>query len=150
MIGTQSLAPASHSMSYPIVLCVEVLNLVLLCIALRVRMPRVARPLVACSGLSGAWGAWVVVIVDHGPVWMMALTGSVIALSSVAMGVAIYLATYEEEEDRHDGGAGGAPSLGPEAPGGGGDNEPLWWPEFEQQVAAYAARRDRERQPVDC
>ena len=78
---------------------------------------------------------------------MMALTGSVFALSSVAMGVAIYLATYEE--DRHDGGAGGAPSRGAEAPGGGGDNEPLWWPEFERQVAAYAARRDRERQPVD-
>ncbi len=136
-------------MSYPIVLCVEALNLVLLCIALGVTMPRVARPLVACFGLSGAWGAWVVVIVDHGPVWMMALTGSVIALSSVAMGVAIYLATYEEE-DRHDGGAGWAPSLSPEAPGGGGENEPLWWPEFEREVAAYAARRDRERQPVDC
>lgn len=139
-------------MSYPIVLCVvavEALNLVLLWIALRVRMSRVARPLVACSGLSGAWGAWVLVIVVHGPVWMMALTVSVFALSSVAMGVAIHLATYEEE-DRHDGGAGGAPSLSPEAPDGGGDDEPLWWPEFERQLAAYAARLDRERQPVDC
>jgi hypothetical protein len=138
-------------MSYPIVFCVvavEALNLVLLWIALRARMPRVARPLVACSGLSGAWGAWVLVIVVHGPVWMMALTVSVFALSSVAMGVAIHLATYEEE-DRHDGGGGGAPSLSPEAPGGGGDDEPLWWPEFERQLAAYAAQRDRERQPVD-
>jgi hypothetical protein len=138
-------------MSYPIVFCVvavEALNLVLLWIALRVRMSRVARPLVACSGLSGAWGAWVLVIVVHGPVWMMALTVSVFALSSVAMGVAIHLATYEEE-DRHDGGAGGAPSLSPEAPDGGGDDEPLWWPEFERQLAAYATRRDRERHPVD-
>jgi hypothetical protein len=139
-------------MSYPIVFCVvaiEALNLVLLWVALRARISRVARPLVACSGLSGAWGAWVLVIVVHGPVSMMALTVSVVALSSVAVGVAIHLATYEEE-DRDDGGAGGTPSLSPEAPDGGGDDEPLWWPEFERQVAAYAARRDRERQPVDC
>jgi hypothetical protein len=139
-------------MSYPIVLCcmaVEALNLVLLWIALRVGMSRVARPLVACCGLSGAWGAWVLVIVVHGPVWMMALTVSVFALSSVAMGAAIHLATCEEE-DRHDGGAGGAPSLSPEAPDGGGDDEPLWWPEFERQLTAFAARRDREGQPVDC
>jgi hypothetical protein len=80
---------------------------------------------------------------------MMALTVSVFALSSLAMGVAIHLATYEEE-DRHDGGAGGARSLSPEAPDGGGNAEPLWWPEFERQLAAYAARRDRERQPVNC
>ena len=139
-------------MSYPIVLCVvavEALNVVLLWIALRVRISRVARPLVACCGLSGAWGAWVLVIVVHAPVWMMAPTVSVFALSSVAMGVAIHLATCEEE-DRHDGGAGGAPDPSPEAPGGGGDGEPLWWPEFERQLAAYAARCDRERQPVDC
>lgn len=137
-------------MSYPIVLCVmaaEALNLVLLWIALRARMPRIARPLVACAGLSGAWGAWVLAIVVHGPVWMMALTVSVFALSSVAMGIAIHLATYEDE-DRHDGGAGGVPSPRPDAPQGGGDNEPLWWPEFERQMAAYAARRERERQPV--
>jgi hypothetical protein len=81
--------------------------------------------------------------------WMMAFTVSVFAVSSVAMAVSIYLATYEEEE-RHDGGAGGAPSPGPEPPDGGGDGEPTWWPEFERQLAAYAARRDRERQPVDC
>jgi hypothetical protein len=139
-------------MSYPIVLCimaVEALNLALLWVALRVSLPRVARPLVAGCGLSGAWGAWVPVIAVHGPVWMTALTGSVFALSSVAMGVAIHLATYEEE-DRQDGGAGGTPGLSPEAPDGGGDDEPPWWPEFERQVAAYAARRDRERQPVDC
>jgi hypothetical protein len=138
-------------MSYPIVLCVvavEAVTLALLWVALRVNISRVARPLVACSGLSVAWGAWVAVIVVHGPLWMMALTGSVFALSSVAMGVAIHLATYEEE-DHHDGGAGGAPNLSPEAPGSGGNDEPLWWPEFERQLAAYAARRDREPQPVD-
>jgi hypothetical protein len=138
-------------MSYPIVLsvvAVEALNLVLLWIALRARISRVARPLVACSGLSGAFGAWVLVVVVHGPMWMMAFTGSVFVLSSVAMGVAIHFATFEE--DRQDGGTGGAPSLSPEAPEGGGDDEPLWWPEFERQVATYAARRSGERQPVDC
>jgi hypothetical protein len=141
-------------MSYPIVFCVvavEALNLVLLWVALRVGMSRVARPVVACVGLSGAWGAWVLVLVLHGPLWMMALTGLVFAVSAVAMGIAIHLATYEAE-DRHDGGTGGAPSLGPETPSSGGDDGPLWWPEFERQVAAYAARRERERerQPVDC
>ncbi|HEX4279312.1 MAG TPA: hypothetical protein VHZ27_01020 [Solirubrobacteraceae bacterium] len=138
-------------MSYPIVIgvvAVEALSLVLLWIALRARISRVARPLVACCGVSGAWGAWVLVIVVHGPAWMMALTVSVFAVSSVALGVAIYLATYEDE-DRQDGGAGGAPSVSPDAPDGGVDDEPVWWPEFERQVAAYAARRDRERQPVD-
>jgi hypothetical protein len=139
-------------MSYSIVLCVvavEALNLVLLSIALRARISRVARPLVACCGLSGAWGAWVLIVVVHGPAWMMALTLSVFGLSSAALGIAIHLATYEEE-DRRDGGAGGAPGLGPEAPDGGGGDEPLWWPEFERQLAAYAARPDRERLPVDC
>jgi hypothetical protein len=139
-------------MSYLIVLCViavEALNVVLLWIALRMRIARVARPLIACFGLCGAWGAFVLAIVVHGPGWMMALTVSAFALSSVALGVAIHLATCEEE-DRHDGGAGGAPRLSPEAPDGGGGDEPLWWAEFERQLAAYAARRDRERQPVDC
>jgi hypothetical protein len=139
-------------MSYPIVIgvvAVEALSLVLLWIALRARISRVARPLVACCGVSGAWGAWVLVIVVHGPAWVMALTVSVFAVSSVALGVAIYLATYEDE-DRQDGGAGGAPSVSPDAPDGGVDDEPVWWPEFERQVAAYAARREGERQPVDC
>lgn len=139
-------------MSYPVVLCVvavEALNLVLLWAALRMSISRVTRPLVACCGLSGAWGAWVLVIVVHGSTWMMALTGLVFALSSVAMGVAIHLATYEEE-GRQDGGSGGAPSVSPQAPAGGGDGEPPWWPEFERQVAAYAARRERERQPTQA
>jgi len=138
-------------MGYPTILCVvavEALNVVLLWIALRVRISRVVRPLVACCGLSGAFGAWALVIVAHGPVWMMALTALVFALSSVAMGVAIYLATYEE--DSHEEGEGGAPSRSPEGPDGGGDREPPWWPEFERELDAYAAQRDRERQPVDC
>jgi hypothetical protein len=128
---------------------VEAVNLVLLWIALRVTMSRVVRPLVAGFGLSGAWGAWVLVLVLQGPLWMMAITGSVFALSAVAMGIAIHLATAEEENPR-EGGGGGAPTASPEVPGGGGNDEPLWWPDFQRQMAAYAMRQPRERQPVDC
>lgn len=149
------LATTTISVSYPIILCVvavEALNLVLLWVALRrMSIPRLVRPLVAGAGLSGAWGAWVLVLVLRGPFSMMALTGTVLALSSVAMGIAIHLATAEEE-DGQDGGGGGAPTVSPEGPGGGGNDEPPWWPEFQRQMAAYAARRERERerQPVDC
>ncbi len=139
-------------MSYLIILCVvavEAMNLVVLWVALRVSISRVVRPLVAGWGLSGAWGAWILVLVLHGPLSMMALTGAVFALSSVAFGLAIHLATVEEE-NRQDGGEGGAPTVSPEGPDGGGSDEPLWWPEFQRQMAAYAARPDRERQLVDC
>lgn len=138
------------SMSYLIVLCVvavEVLNLVLLWIALRASIARVVRPLVAGCGVSGAWGAWILVLVLRGPPAMTALTGLVLALSSVAMGMAIHLATIAEE-DRQDGGGGEAADAIPEGPDGGGNDEPPWWPEFQRQVAAYAARRDHERQLV--
>ena len=139
-------------MSYLIVLCVaavEALSLVLLWTALRVSIPRVARPLVACCGLSLAWGAWILVLVLRGPLWMMGVTGSVLALSSAATGLALHLAlSEEEEEDNPNGGAGVGQTVGPEVPGGGGDKEAPWWPEFERQLAAYAARRPRERQPV--
>lgn len=139
-------------MSYPIIVCVvaiEALNLVLPWAALRRRMSRVARPFVAYCGVSAAWGVWILVIVVRGPAWMTALAVLGMAVTTVAMAVAIHLAT-REEEDRQDGGAGGAATSGPEAPPGGGDDQPLWWPAFEQQMAAYAARRDRERQPVEC
>jgi hypothetical protein len=139
-------------MSYPIVLtvvAVEAVTLLLLWIALRVSISRVIRPLIAFCGLSCAWGAWVLVILVHGPVSMMAFAGLMFALGSVTMGVSIHLATDEAQEPQ-DPGAGGAPRLSPEAPGGGGDDEPVWWPEFERQMAAYAARLERDRQPVDC
>ncbi|HWD65654.1 MAG TPA: hypothetical protein VG405_10800 [Solirubrobacteraceae bacterium] len=138
-------------MSYVIVLSVvtvEAANLALLWVALRVSMSRVVRPLVAGFGVSGAWGAWVLVLVLRGPLWMMAITGFVFALSAVAMGIAIHLATAEEEDHR-DGGGGGAPTVSSDSPGGGGNDEPLWWAEFEGQVAAYAARSAREAQPVE-
>jgi hypothetical protein len=134
-------------MSYPIVLCVlavEALNLVALWAGLRLSISRVARPLVAGAGLSGAWGAWILTLVLRGPPSMLGLTGAVLALSSVGMGIAIYLATMEEpkggEED------GGAPIATAEGPSPDGSGEPVWWPEFQSQLADYAARQDRERQ----
>lgn len=136
-------------MTYPIVACVvaaDALALFSLWIALRVSMPRLARPFVASVGLSGTWGAWVLVVVLHGRAAMFALTLSAFAIASVATAISIHLATREEEE-RDGGDLGGGPDLVPEAPhGGGGNGEPLWWPEFEQQVADYAAQRDRDLQ----
>jgi hypothetical protein len=138
------------SMTYPIVLSVvaaEALALLLLCIALRVSMPRLARPLVACCGLSGAWGAWVLAVL-RGSASMIALTSVVFAVGSVATAIAIHFATCDAEE-HEDGGAGRALRPDPEAPrGGGGDDEPLWWPEFERQLTAYSAERERERPAV--
>lgn len=136
-------------MSYPIILCVlavEAVSLVLLWVALRVSISRALRPLVAGFGLSGAWGAWILVLVLRWPLPMMALTGAMFALSSVVMGIAIHIATVEVE-GRQDGGGGGAPTVSPEGPGGGENDDPVWWPEFEREVAAYATR-DRESELV--
>ena len=138
-------------MTYPIVACVvatEALALLLLWVALRVRMSRWVRPFVACCGLSGTWGAWVLVVVLHGPASMIALTLAAFAVGSVATAISIHLATRNEEEplggDDDEG-----PSCRPKAPvGGGGHDDPPWWPEFERQMAAYATHRERERQPV--
>jgi hypothetical protein len=145
MMRAQAARPTT-SVSYLIVLlvlAVEALNLVLLWVALRGSMPRWVRPVVASVGLSGAWGAWILALVIPPPGWLMALTVTVFAVSSVAMGISIHLATVEEE-DRHEGGGPSAPAPSPESPDGGPNDEPLWWPDFERQVAAYAEQHDRE------
>jgi hypothetical protein len=91
--------------------------------------------------------------VVRAPWWMMALTAGFILLSSAALGVAIHLATREDGADTGGGDVGGGPGLGRGSPGGGGgDVEPEWWPEFERQLAGYAAEQEsaRTRQPVEC
>jgi hypothetical protein len=151
MMRLQPLA-SPLSVSYLIVLlilAVEALNLVLLWLALRGSISRWVRPVVACVGLSGSWGAFVLVLVVPPPVWLMGLTIAVFAVGSVAMGISIHLATVEEE-DRHEGGGASPPASTPETPGGGPDDEPLWWPEFQRQVSAYAEQHEREPEPVDC
>jgi hypothetical protein len=113
----------------------------------------IARPLIACLGVSCAWGAWVLVVVVRAPWWMNALTATAILLGSVALGVAIHLATREEQGEAGGGDVGGGPGLCPEDPaGGGGDAEPEWWPEFERQLAGYAAQQESagSPQPVEC
>lgn len=139
-------------MTFPTVVCVvatEVLVLLVLWVALRVRMSRWVRPFVACAGLSGAWGAWVLVVVLHGPAPMIALTLCAFAIASVATAISIHLATRNEEQPS-GGDDDNGPSSRPDAPvGGGGDGEPPWWPEFERQMAAYATHRERQRQPVN-
>jgi hypothetical protein len=115
---------------------------------------RVARPLVACLGVSCAWGAWVLAVVVRAPWWMMAVTVGFSLLGSTGLGVAIHLATREEGGEAGGGDTGGGPELNPESPGGGGgDAQPEWWPDFERQLAAYAAQQERvqrSRQPVEC
>ena len=153
MMRVHLLAFTAKSMTYPIGACVvatDALALFLLWIALRVSMPRLARPFVASAGLSAAWGAWVLVVVLHGPASMIALTLCAFAIASVATAISIHLATRDEEK-RDGGDMGGGTDSVPQAPqGGGGNTEPPWWPEFERQVADYAAERERRRQPVKC
>lgn len=138
-------------MTFPIAACVvatEALALLVLWVSLRVSMSRLARPFVACCGLSLAWGAWVLVVVLRGPAWIIGLTVFVFGLASVATAIAIHLAT-RNDEDQHRGDDGEGPRSRPEAPvGGGEDVEPVWWPEFERQMADYAAHRERQRQPI--
>jgi hypothetical protein len=143
--------------SYSMILfvaAVEALTLLVLWTALAGRrVPRLARPLVACAGVAAAYGTWATVLLARGPAWMVALTSTFIGLGSAAMAIAIHLVTREEEDGGGGGDVGGGPGPEPEAPrDGGGDIEPPWWPEFERQLAGYTARheRDRHRQPVEC
>lgn len=151
MMHSQSLRRNRSSVSYLIVIlvvAVEALNLVLLWTALRANIARAVRPLVAGGGLSGAWGAWILVFVLHAPLDMLILTGVVFGISSVVMGIAIHLATVEPDDGQR-GGGGGAPTVSPEGPSGGEDDDLAWWPEFQRDVAAYVADQDREHERED-
>jgi hypothetical protein len=143
--------------SYSMILfvaAVEALTLLVLWTAVAGRrVPRLARPFVACAGVAAAYGAWAMVLLVRGPSWMVALTSLCIALGSAAMALAIHFVTREEEDGGGGGDVGGGPGPEPAAPrDGGGDLEPPWWPEFERQLASYAADQERERpaQPVEC
>lgn len=142
-------APLNEAfLDYLIVLCViavEALNLALLWLALRLDISRAMRPLLAGLGLSGAWGAWILVLVLGAPLGMTLITGLVFAASSVVMGITIHLATVEEE--RPDGGGGEAAPSSPLAPQGGGAGDPPWWPAFQLQMTEYAALQASEREP---
>ena len=128
------------------VAAVEALTLLVLWTALAGRrVPRLARPFVACGGVSGAFGAWIAVLVVRGPSWMVAVTAGFIALSSAAMALAIHVVTREEEDGGGGGDVGGGRGPVPEPPrDGGGDLEPTWWPEFERQLTSYLASHERE------
>lgn len=128
-----------------LVAAVEALTLLLLWTALAGRrVPRLARPLVACVGVAAAYGAWAMVLLVRGPSWMVALTSACIAFGSAAMALALHAVTREEEDGGGGGDVGGGPGPEPEPPGdGGGDIEPPWWPEFERQLASYVARTER-------
>ncbi len=145
-------------MSYQTIVSVsaaEAITVLLLWTALtRPTISRYARPVLACLGVSSAWGAWVLVVVLRSHWWMIGVTSGFFLLSSVGLGVAIHLATREEGGEADGGDAGGGPRRSPEDPcGGGGDAQPEWWPEFERQLADYSAEQaavGRSRQPSEC
>jgi hypothetical protein len=143
----------SYSM-IPLVVTIEALALLLSWTALAARrLPRPVRPLIALLGHSGAWGVWALILVLRGPGWMAGLAAMVMVVSGAVMAITIHLVTREEEDGGGGGDTGGGPGPEPEAPrDGGGDTEPPWWPEFERELADYAAQRerDRRRQPVEC
>jgi hypothetical protein len=126
----------------------EAMMVLLLWIALmRPGIPRIFRPLIALVGLSCAWGAWVVALLVPAPLWITVLAGGFFALSSAGLGVAIHLATREETREAGGGDTGGYRGLDPESPsGGGGDPQPEWWPDFERELAGYAAQQ---KQPAE-
>lgn len=133
----------------------ETMMVSLLWIALtRPGIPRIVRPMIALVGLCCSWGAWVVALLVPAPSWMTVLAGVFFALSSAGLGAAIHLATREEDEQAGGGDADGGRGPAPETPGGGGgDAQPEWWPEFERELASYAAQQEpaeRPRQPVEC
>jgi hypothetical protein len=137
-------------MSYSMILsiaAVEAFTVLLLWTALMSRrLPRLARPFLACVGVAAAYGVWALVLLVRGPGWMVAVASLIIGLGSATLALAIYHVTREEEEGGGGGDVGGGPDPQPEPPrDGGGDPQPAWWPEFERKLAAYVAARERER-----
>lgn len=114
------------------------------------RRSHVARPLVATLALACAWLLTAVLYALRADRWTVILGGGVIVASVVAALVTVHLWTQagagseSDPRQRGDGGGPGPRRGRPEAPKPGGDGgEPGWWPEFERQLASYAAERGR-------
>lgn len=72
------------------------------------------------------------------PVWPLSIDVAVLLLS-LAGGIALlYHATLETGEDQ-DHGRGGRRRPVPDAPRPDGGGDPVWWPEFERELARYTA-----------
>src|SRR6476619_7305790 len=120
---------------------------ILVALAGAVASPRVsslARAVIATFAFACAWLMAAVLDAIHAPGWTIFLGGALIAANIVAIGATLHL--WAREGDGGDGGPRQPGDHGgdgrwrrwPDAPpSGGGGSGPTWWPEFEQQLAAY-------------
>ena len=73
---------------------------------------------------------------------------TLITFGGLAIGLLARLARHSQEDDDGDSGSGGGggPRRPTPPPRPGGD--PVWWPEFERQFAAYVRSRSQERSTI--
>lgn len=82
------------------------------------------------------------------PVSLVALM--LVAFGGLALGFVALRARQSPEDEDGDSGSGGG-GGGPRRPGrppSPGGPDPVWWPEFERQFAAYARSQARVPEPV--
>jgi hypothetical protein len=109
---------------------------------------RLGRLLIATFAFLCAWLLAAELEVLGAPGWTMLTCGAVIVISIIVIIVTLHLWTQggdggeSDPGRRDDHGRGGPrrPRPAPQPVGDGGD--PSWWPEFERQLALYAAERD--------
>lgn len=112
------------------------------------RVPQLARPLIATFAFSCAWLLTAVFDALRAPGWTIFMGGTVIVVSIVVITVTVHLWAQggdggESSPGQRGDHGGGGPRRRPDAPQrGGGDSDPGWWPEFERQLAFYAAERE--------
>jgi hypothetical protein len=113
---------------------------------------KLARLLIATLAFACAWLQTAVFDALRAPGWTIVIGGTLTVLSIVVMTVAVHLWTQGGEGgergrgQRGDHGGGGPRRRRPDAPQrGGGGSDPSWWPEFERQLAFYAAERESEK-----
>lgn len=128
----------------------DALVMVALWIAVVVRrIPRPARLPLALMSFGSAWVLCFMLARLHFAKWTW-LGGSVAILISIVL--LIVAAQLSLPSDSGGGGGGedgeGGSKLRPPDPphDGGAPAEPSWWPEFEHDLARYAAERDRAQQ----
>lgn len=110
-----------------------------------------ARLVIATFALAFAWLAAAVLDATRSADWTILLAGAVIVVAVAVTTATLHRWTQEGADGdsgpghRDTRGGGGPRSRRPDAPRGrGGDSAPSWWPEFERELALYAAEREME------
>ena len=83
------------------------------------------------------------------PSWVMLSIAGFALLACLIAGVLLLVWSARHWQPRDDGDddeSGGTHRADPPAPITPPDGDPVWWPEFERQLAAYVAARARVRQ----